>query len=90
MIDDCIEGNISKIIIAHKDRFIRFGYDWFERFLKKNGVEIVIVNNEKLSPQEELVEGICVENEWNIVTMECGRDHVHSLYQLQATYLAKR
>ena len=43
---------------THKDRFIRFGYDWFERFLKKNGAEIIIVNNEKLSPQEELVQAL--------------------------------
>ena len=46
------------IIIAHKDRFVRFGYDWFEEFLRKMGVEIMIVNNEKLSPQEELVQDL--------------------------------
>ena len=48
-------GSINTIIIAHKDRFIRFRYDWFERFLKANGVKIIIVNNEKLSPEQELV-----------------------------------
>ena len=32
-----------------------FGYEWFERFLKSNGVDIIVVNNEKLSPEEELV-----------------------------------
>ncbi len=48
-------GLVKTIIIAHKDRFIRFGYDWFERFLKANGVEIIVVNNEKLSPEQELV-----------------------------------
>lgn len=31
LIESCIDGNISTIIIAHKDRFIRFGYDWFEK-----------------------------------------------------------
>ena len=46
---------INTIIIAHKDRFIRFGYDWFEKFLKANDVKIIIVNNEKLSPEQELV-----------------------------------
>ena len=55
LIDDCVSGLVKTILIAHKDRFIRFGYDWFERFLKSNGVEIILVNNEKLSPQEELV-----------------------------------
>ncbi|WP_047950957.1 hypothetical protein, partial [Pseudomonas aeruginosa] len=40
------------------DRFVRFGYDWFEEFFRKMGVEIMIVNNEKLSPQEELVQNL--------------------------------
>lgn len=51
-------GHISRIIIAHKDRFIRFGYDWFEKFLESNGVEIIVVNNERLSPEEELVQDL--------------------------------
>lgn len=51
-------NEISTIIITHKDRFIRFGYDWFERFLSKFNVEIIVVNNESLSPQEELVQDI--------------------------------
>ena len=46
------------IIITHKDRFIRFGYDWFEKFCMKFHTTIVIVNNEELSPQEELVQDI--------------------------------
>ena len=53
-----MENKISTIIITHKDRFIRFGYDWFERFLGKFNVKIIVVNNELLSPQEELVQDI--------------------------------
>ena len=58
LIDSCMTNEISTIIITHKDRFIRFGYDWFERFLAKFNVKIIIVNNESLSPQEELVQDI--------------------------------
>lgn len=58
LIDECLEGNIQAIIIAHKDRFIRFGYDWFERLLKKQGTEIIVVKNEKLSPSEELTQDL--------------------------------
>jgi len=58
LLDESFDGDISKIIIAHKDRFIRFGFDWFERFLKKCGVEIIVVNNEQLSLQEEIVQDI--------------------------------
>lgn len=55
LIEDCMLGLVKTVIIAHKDRFIRFGYDWFERFLKSNGVEIIVVNNEAASPEQELV-----------------------------------
>ncbi|HAT4080639.1 TPA: IS607 family transposase, partial [Clostridium perfringens] len=58
LIDSCMTNEISTIIITHKDRFIRFGYDWFESFLAKFNVEIIVVNNESLSPQEELVQDI--------------------------------
>ena len=53
-----MENKVDSIIVTHKDRFIRFGYDWFERFLSKYNVKIIIVNNELLSPQEELVQDI--------------------------------
>ena len=53
-----MEQKIKTIIITHKDRFIRFGYDWFERFCMKFNTNIVVVDNEELSPQEELVQDI--------------------------------
>ena len=49
---------IKTIIVTHKDRFIRFGYEWFEKFCMKFNTTIVVVNNEELSLQEELVQDI--------------------------------
>ena len=43
-------------MITHKDRSICFDYDWFERLLHSFNVNIIVVNNESLSPQEELVQ----------------------------------
>ena len=48
----------QKILISYKDRFVRFGYDWFNNFLKSKGSELVVVNNETLSPHQELVEDL--------------------------------
>ena len=53
-----MQNKIDTIVVTHKDRFIRFGYDWFERFLSKFDTKIIVVNNELLSPQEELVQDI--------------------------------
>ena len=58
LLDDVMEQKIKTIIVTHKDRFIRFGYDWFEKFCMKFNTTIVVVNNEELSPQEELVQDI--------------------------------
>ena len=49
LIEECMENKVDSIIVTHKDRFIRFGYDWFERFLSKYNVKIIVVNNELLS-----------------------------------------
>lgn len=58
LINECMTSNINTIIITHKDRFVRFGFEWFERFLEKFNVKIVVVSNESLSPSEELVQDI--------------------------------
>lgn len=53
---DCVaKGLVSKIYITYKDRFVRFGFDWFERFCNYYNCEIIVVNNETTSPQQELV-----------------------------------
>lgn len=55
----CFDRQVSHIIIAHKDRFVRFGFDWFENFLKDQcGTNITIVNNEKLSPEKEMIQDL--------------------------------
>lgn len=47
-------GEVAEIIIAHKDRLVRFGYDWFERFCDNHGTQITVMNIESLSPEEEV------------------------------------
>ena len=58
LLDEVMEQKIKTIVITHNDRFIRFGYDWFKRFCMKFHTTILVVNNEELSPQEELVQDI--------------------------------
>ena len=59
LIDDCADGKISKIIISYKDRFVRFGFDWFEYFLKSRyDVDIEIVENKLTTPEEEVIQDL--------------------------------
>jgi predicted site-specific integrase-resolvase len=56
LIDDCFEGKISTIIISHKDRFVRFGFDWISDLLERlTGVKIVVVENIATTPEKELI-----------------------------------
>ena len=56
LIDDCIDGKVSQIYIAHKDRFVRFGFEWIAELLSTRfGVQFVILNDTISSPEEELV-----------------------------------
>ena len=38
------KGNIKKIYITYKDRFVRFGFDWFECFCNHYDCKIIVIN----------------------------------------------
>lgn len=50
-----MENKINQIFITYQDRFIRFGFDWFEDLCKQHGTKIVVINNPETSPDQELV-----------------------------------
>jgi predicted site-specific integrase-resolvase len=58
ILDMAVQGKIKRIYVSHKDRFIRFGYEWFEKFLRKNACKVIVVNNESMSPQEEMIQDL--------------------------------
>jgi predicted site-specific integrase-resolvase len=58
LISEVMNGEIEAIYVTFKDRFVRFGYDWFEQLCKNNNTEIVVLNNPDLSPQQELAEDL--------------------------------
>lgn len=59
LIDDCIAGKIDTIYVAHADRFIRFGFDWFKEFLESRcNTRIKVINNVSMSPETELVQDL--------------------------------
>lgn len=58
LLDEVMQSKVNQIYIAYPDRFIRFGFDWFQQFCAKFGTEIVVVNNEQLSPEAEVVQDL--------------------------------
>jgi len=51
-------GEVSSLIVAHKDRLARFGFDFLEEFASWYGCKIIVVNQESLSPEQEMVEDL--------------------------------
>jgi len=49
---------VKTLVIAHQDRLCRFGFEWFERLCKQHGCALLILNNESLSPEEEMVQDL--------------------------------
>ena len=51
-------GQVRRIVIAHKDRLVRFGYGYFEAFCQRHNTEIIVMNGETMSPEQELVQDL--------------------------------
>ncbi|MDR2088846.1 MAG: IS607 family transposase [Clostridiales Family XIII bacterium] len=58
LVTDIVNGDVDTVIVAHKDRLARFGFDLVDNLAKTYGCEILVVNCEKLSPQAEMVEDL--------------------------------
>ena len=58
LMEDIANRKVKILILAHKDRLIRFGYEWFEHYGKINGCEFMVLNQERLSPEQEMVQDL--------------------------------
>ena len=71
-------GEISEIYVTYRDRFVRFGFDWFNTFCEKHGAKIIILNQPSTSPEQELAEDLL-----NIVTVFSARNNDLATYKKQ-------
>ena len=58
VIDRIISGEIEILVIAHKDRLVRFGYALIEHLCEVANCQLIVMNTETLSPERELVEDL--------------------------------
>jgi predicted site-specific integrase-resolvase len=60
IIDLAIEGKIKTLVVVHKDRLARFGYELLEYLIKKYSKgEIKVINEkEEIEPEEEMVKDV--------------------------------
>jgi predicted site-specific integrase-resolvase len=49
-----MRGDKLELVVAHKDRLARFGFELIEWVIQQNGGRIVVLNQTNLSPEQEL------------------------------------
>lgn len=77
-------GEVSEIVIAHKDRLVRFGYEWFVKFCQNHGATLTVMNAESLSPEAEMTRDL-------LSIIHCFSSRLYGLrkYKKQITQLAQ-
>src|SRR5260221_14015430 len=51
-------GQVRRILLAHRDRLVRFGYGYFEAFSERGLTELVVIDGETPSPRHHVVPGL--------------------------------
>lgn len=72
LMDEIGRREIKTLILAHRDRLTRFGFEWFEHFAKVNGCEVLVLNQERLSPEQEMVQDL-------MTIVHCFSSRLHGL-----------
>ena len=55
LLDDIVRGGVEEIVVAHRDRLCRFGFELFEAVAGFHNCRIVVPDDARLSPSDELV-----------------------------------
>lgn len=58
ILDRAMQGDKLTVMVAHKDRLARFGFELIEFVVRKVGGEIMVLDRTEHSPEKELTEDI--------------------------------
>ena len=53
-----LNNEVSKVVMAYPDRLVRFGFEILEEVCKAHNCELVVLNREDKTPEQELVEDL--------------------------------
>jgi len=54
LVDSVIDGQVERVVLAHQDRLARFGYKLLVHLCRTHQCELLVMNTEELSPEQEL------------------------------------
>ena len=58
LVDGIVAGEIGTLVIAHQDRLARFGFPLIEHLCEVHQCELIVMNNQSLSPEQELTQDL--------------------------------
>lgn len=58
LMDNIGTRQIKALVLAHSDCLTRFGFEWFEHYARHNGCELLVLNQKRLSPEQEMVQDL--------------------------------
>jgi putative resolvase len=58
LVDAILAGEIAQVVLAHQDRLARFGYSLLVHLSQTHHCQLVVMNREQLSPEQELVQDL--------------------------------
>jgi predicted site-specific integrase-resolvase len=59
LIKRAIDGNLTNVVVAHKDRLVRFGFELLEWLFAEYGVSLVVLDKSDFkTPEQELTEDL--------------------------------
>lgn len=58
LVDAIVAGEVKRVVIAHQDRLVRFGFALLKHVCEQKQTELVVMNTETLSPEQELVQDL--------------------------------
>jgi putative resolvase len=58
LVDAILAGEVKRVVIAHQDRLVRFGFALLKHVCEQKQTELVVMNTETLSPEQELVQDL--------------------------------
>jgi predicted site-specific integrase-resolvase len=76
ILEQLIKGNIKKVVVAYKDRFTRFGFDYFQWMFQQYGAVLESLDQEDLDSREDLLSDLM-----EVITVFTARYHGRRKYK---------
>jgi predicted site-specific integrase-resolvase len=58
LVESAIAGDVGCVVVTHKDRLARFGFEFIQKLLERFECKLVVLNQIITSPEQELVNDI--------------------------------